>query len=289
MAAFWIILTGTLLAASSGILGSFLILRKMAMIGDAISHAVLPGIALAYLVSGFGTDYLLLFGAAVFGMMATLIIQWLDKRIKMQTDASIGVTFTFLFALGIILISSFASQIDLDQDCVLYGEIAYVPLDLIYTASGISLGPRQVWILGINLIIVLIAIIIGWRGWLITSFNEEFARSVGINTSIWHYTLMMLVSLTTVVSFDSVGAILVVAFLVIPAATAYLLSTKLKTMIILSLVFGFLSSILGYALAWKIDGSIAGAMAVCAGTLFLIVLLFRPKEGIITKSLKRSS
>lgn len=289
MAAFWIILTGTLLAASSGILGSFLILRKMAMIGDAISHAVLPGIALAYLVSGFGTDYLLLFGAAVFGMLATLIIQWLDKRIKMQTDASIGVTFTFLFALGIILISSFASQIDLDQDCVLYGEIAYVPLDLIYTASGISLGPRQVWILGINLIIVLIAIIIGWRGWLITSFNEEFARSVGINTSIWHYTLMMLVSLTTVVSFDSVGAILVVAFLVIPAATAYLLSTKLKTMIILSLVFGFLSSILGYALAWKIDGSIAGAMAVCAGTLFLIVLLFRPKEGIIIKSLKRSS
>lgn len=289
MAAFWIILTGTLLAASSGILGSFLILRKMAMIGDAISHAVLPGIALAYLVSGFGTDYLLLLGAAVFGMLATLIIQWLDKRIKMQTDASIGVTFTFMFALGIIIISSFASQIDLDQECVLYGEIAYVPLDLIYTDSGISLGPRQVWILGINLLIVLFAVVIGWRGWLITSFNEEFARSVGINTSIWHYTLMMLVSLTTVVSFESVGAILVVAFLVIPAATAYLLSSKLSSMIILSLVFGFLSSILGYALAWKIDGSIAGAMAVCAGTLFLIVLLFRPKDGIIIKSLKRSS
>jgi manganese/zinc/iron transport system permease protein len=136
---------------------------------------------------------------------------------------------------------------------------------------------------------VLFAVFIGWRGWLITSFNEEFARSVGINTSIWHYTLMMLVSLTTVVSFESVGAILVVAFLVIPAATAYLLSSKLSSMIILSLVFGFLSSILGYALAWKIDGSIAGAMAVCAGTLFLIVLLFRPKDGIIIKSIKRSS
>lgn len=289
MAAFWIILAGTLLAASSGILGSFLILRKMAMIGDAISHAVLPGIALAYLISGFGTNYLLLVGAAVFGMLATLIIQWLDKRIKMQTDASIGVTFTFMFALGIIIISSFASQIDLDQDCVLYGEIAYVPLDLIYTTSGLSLGPRQVWILGINLLIVLATILIGWRGWLITSFNEEFARSIGINTSIWHYTLMMLVSLTTVVSFESVGAILVVAFLVIPAATAYLLSSKLRSMILLSLLFGFLSSILGYALAWKIDGSIAGAMAVCAGTLFLIVLLFRPKDGVIMKRLKRLS
>lgn len=286
MTAFWIILTGALLAASSGIVGSFLVLRKMAMIGDAISHAVLPGIALAYLVSGFGSNYFLLVGAAVFGMLATLIIQWLDKRIKMQTDASIGVTFTFLFALGIIIISSFASQIDLDQDCVLYGEIAYVPLDLIYTNSGDSLGPRQVWILGINLSLVLIVIIVGWRGWVLTSFNEEYAKSIGIKTSIWHYSLMMLVSLTTVVSFESVGAILVVAFLVIPPATAYLLSTKLKNMILLSVLFGMLSSVLGYFLAWKMDGSIAGAMAVCAGMLFLIVLFFRPKDGLFIKSIK---
>ena len=286
MAAFWIKLTGILLSASSGILGSFLILRKMAMIGDAISHAVLPGIALAYLVSGLGSNYLLLIGAALFGMIATLIIQWLDKRIKMQTDASIGVTFTFLFALGIILISSFASQIDLDQDCVLYGEIAYVPLDLLYTTSGMELGPRQVWILGINLLIVLSAVLIGWRGWVITSFNEEFAKSIGINTSFWHYSLMMLVSLTTVVSFESVGAILVVAFLVIPPATAFLLSKKLSSMISLSVVFGAISSFSGYFLASRMDGSIAAAMAVCAGILFLIVLLFNPRNGLITKSLK---
>jgi len=287
MTAFWIILTGALLAASSGILGSFLILRKMAMIGDAISHAVLPGIALAYLVSGFGSNYFLLIGAAVFGMLATIIIQWLDKKIKMQTDASIGVTFTFLFALGIILISSYASQIDLDQECVLYGEIAYVPLDLIFTNAGDSLGPRQVWILGINLLIVLTVIIVGWRGWKISSFNAEYAESIGIKTSFWNYLLMMLVSLTTVVSFESVGAILVVAFLVIPPATAYLLSTKLKNMVILSVVFGTLSSVLGYFLAWRMDGSIAGAMAVCAGILFLIVLFFRPNDGIIIKSLKQ--
>jgi len=253
------------------------------MIGDAISHAVLPGIALAYLISGFGANYLLLVGAAVFGMLATLIIQWLDKRIKMQTDASIGVTFTFLFALGIILISAFSAQIDLDQDCVLYGEIAYVPLDLIYNSAGDSIGPRQVWILGINLIIVVLALIIGWRGWVITSFNEEFAESKGINTSLWHYSLMMLVSLTTVVSFESVGAILVVAFLVIPAATAYLLSHSLKKMVLLSVFFGVLSSFLGYWLAWIIDGSIAGSMAVCAGMLFLFVLFLRPKEGIFSK------
>jgi len=288
MTAFWIILTGALLAASSGILGSFLLLRKMAMIGDAISHAVLPGIALAYLVSGLGTNYFLLIGAALFGMITTLIIQWLDKRIKMQTDASIGVTFTFLFALGIILISAFASQIDLDQECVLYGEIAYVPLDLIYTASGDAIGPRQVWILGVNLIIVLLAVTIGWRGWMISSFNEEHARSLGINTSVWHYSLMMLVSLTTVVSFESVGAILVVAFLVIPAATAYLLSDKLVNMVILSVVFGVISSILGYGLAWIMDSSIAGSMAVIAGLLFLLTLFFRPKEGIISKWIKFS-
>ncbi len=288
MTAFWIIFTGALLAASSGILGSFLLLRKMAMIGDAISHAVLPGIALAYLVAGFDTNYFLLIGAALFGMITTLIIQWLDKRIKMQTDASIGVTFTFLFALGIILISAFASQIDLDQECVLYGEIAYVPLDLIYTASGESIGPRQVWILGVNLIIILIAIVAGWRGWILSSFDEEYARSLGIKTTIWHYSLMMLVSLTTVVSFESVGAILVVAFLVIPPATAYLLSDKLKVMVVLSVVFGVLSSIMGYYLAWVLDSSIAGSMAVSAGMLFLLALFFRPKEGIVVKWIKFS-
>lgn len=283
MAAFWIIITGILLAASSGILGSFLVLRKMAMIGDAISHAVLPGIALAYLISGFDQNYFLILGAAIFGMITTLMIHWLDNKIKMQTDASIGVTFTFLFALGIIIISAMASQIDLDQDCVLYGEIAYVPLDLIYTKSGISLGPRQVWILAINLIIVLVAIIYGWRGWLISSFNEDYAQSLGINTIFWHYLLMMLVSLTTVVSFESVGAILVVAFLVIPPSTAYLVSNKLEQMLVLSVLIGALSSILGYGLAWVVDGSIAGSMAVVAGILFLLTLFLRPKEGILIK------
>jgi manganese/zinc/iron transport system permease protein len=283
MTAFWIILTGALLAASSGILGSFLLLRKMAMIGDAISHAVLPGIALAYLIAGFGTDYFLLLGAALFGMLTTLTIQWLSKKIKMQNDASIGVTFTFLFALGIILITAFASQIDLDQECVLYGEIAYVPLDLVYTMAGNSIGPRQVWILGINLLIVIIAIVVGWRGWMISSFNEEHAQSLGINTSIWHYSLMMLVSLTTVVSFESVGAILVVAFLVIPPATAYLLSDKLENMVLLSVFIGVLSSLLGYWFAWILDSSIAASMAVSAGLLFLLALFLRPKEGIFIK------
>ena len=179
-------------------------------------------------------------------------------------------------------------KIDLDQDCVLYGEIAYVPLDLVYSASGMSLGPRQVWILGINLIIVSLVVIIGWRGWLISSFNEEFAKSLGINTVIWHYCLMMLVSMTTVVSFESVGAILVVAFLVIPPSTAYLLSSRLDHMILLSVLFGVLSSIFGYGLAWIVDGSIAGSMAVIAGILFLSVLFFRPKEGIVIKWLKKA-
>lgn len=288
MTAFWIIITGILLAASSGILGSFLVLRKMAMVGDAISHAVLPGIALAYLVSGLDQNYFLILGAAAFGMITTLMIHWLDKKIKMQTDASIGVTFTFLFALGIIIITGMASQIDLDQDCVLYGEIAYVPLDLVYSASGMSLGPRQVWILGINLIIVSLVVIVGWRGWLISSFNEEFAKSLGINTVLWHYSLMMLVSMTTVVSFESVGAILVVAFLVIPPSTAYLLSSRLDHMILLSVLFGVLSSLFGYGLAWIVDGSIAGSMAVIAGILFLSVLFFRPKEGIVIKWLKKA-
>ena len=189
MTAFWIIVTGILIASSTGLLGSFLILRKMAMIGDAISHAVLPGIAIAYLISGYGNNIYLLIGAAAFGMLCTLLIQWLDKKIKMQTDASIGVSFTFLFALGIILITAFADQIDLDQDCVLYGEIAYVPLDLIYTSNGMAIGPRQFWILLFNLLLVLSLLYFYRRAWVLTSFNEDYARSIGVNAQWWHYLL----------------------------------------------------------------------------------------------------
>ena len=270
MEALWIILSGSLIAISCGLLGAFLVLRKMAMVGDAISHAVLPGIVLAYLFSGSRGSIPMLLGAAALGVVTTLIIELFYKKAKLQVDASIGITFTWLFAIGIILISLFAGQVDFDQDCVLYGEIAYVPLDLLFWGD-INLGPRTLWIASGMLLVILLIIYRGYRGLFITTFNEEYASALGISVGFWHYLLMSSVSLTTVISFESVGAILVVAFLIVPPATAYLITNKLKDMLWLTALFASLSSVGGYYLAVLINGSIAGAMATVAGILFCLV------------------
>jgi len=213
----------------------------------------------------------MLVGAAALGVLTTVLIELFHKKSNLQMDASIGITFTWLFAIGIILISLFAGQVDLDQDCVLYGEIAYVPLDLWITESGYNMGPRTVWIASGLLLLLLLFIWRGYKGLFITTFNEEFAKALGIGVAFWHYALMGAVSLTTVISFESVGAILVVALLIVPPATAYLITTDLKKMLLLSSIFGILSAIGGYYLASLINGSIAGAIASVAGFLFLCV------------------
>jgi manganese/zinc/iron transport system permease protein len=272
MEALMIILVGSVIAVSCGLLGSFLVLRKMAMVGDAISHAVLPGIVLAYLVSSSRGNLPMLIGAAVLGVLTTVIIELFYKKARLQIDASIGITFTWLFAIGIILISLFAGQVDLDQDCVLYGEIAYVPLELWITGDGLNLGPVALWVSGAMLLIILLFLKIGYNGLFITTFNEDYAQALGIRVALWHYLLMGLVSLTTVISFESVGAILVVALLIVPPATAYLLTRELKKMLWLSSAFGILCSLGGYYLAVLINGSIAGAMATVAGGLFFAVM-----------------
>lgn len=288
MDAFWIMLTGALVATSCGLLGAFLILRKMAMVGDAISHAVLPGIVIAFLLAESRAAVPMLLGAAAIGVLTTLLIELLYQKARLQIDASIGITFTWLFALGVILISLYAGQVDLDQDCVLYGEIAYVPLDLWITDAGVNLGPLPVWITGGATLLVLILVIVGYKGLQLTSFNAEYAAAVGISTAFWHYLLMSAVSITTVVSFESVGAILVVAFLIVPPATAYLLTDRLPVMLGLTVLFGLLSSIGGYYLAAWIDGSIAGAMAVVAGLFLALALLFSPSQGYFVKRWRAS-
>ncbi|NJM93360.1 MAG: metal ABC transporter permease [Cytophagales bacterium] len=288
MDALLIILVGTLAAASCGLLGSFLVLRRMAMVGDAISHAVLPGIVLAYLASGSRDSLLMSLGAIILGLFTTFLIEFLTEKGRLQSDASIGVTFTWLFAVGVILISVFAGQVDLDQDCVLYGEIAYVPIDLWILPSGQIMGPRALYILGVVLAAVVLLVIICYKELMITTFDPGYAQSIGMNTRLWNYVLMGAVSVTTVASFESVGAILVVALLVAPPATAYLLTDKFKTMLWLSVLLGLLASAGGYVLAVAFNGSIAGAIATVAGFLFGLALVFSPLNGLAWKGRKKS-
>ena len=283
MNAFWIILAGSLVATSCGLLGCYLILRKMAMVGDAISHAVLPGIVIAFLVSGSRDSFTMLIGAGLIGVFTTFLIEFFHRKGKLQSDASIGVTFTWLFAVGVILVSLYTSNVDIDQDCVLYGEIAYVPLDVWITGSGLNLGPKTIYVSASVLIVVILFIVLGYKELLITTFDPALASALGISTALWHYLLMGAVSLTTVASFESVGAILVVALLVAPAGTAYLLTTNFKKMMIISAVLGIVISFLGYYLAVWVNGSIAGAMATVAGIIFGLAFLFSPSEGILIK------
>lgn len=286
---FWIILTGALVASSCAILGCFLILRRMAMIGDAISHAVLPGIVLAFLISGSRGSIPMLIGASLIGLLTTFLIEILTKKAKMQNDAAIGIIFTFLFAMGIILLTIYAGKMDLDADCVLHGEIVFIPLDQWITPAGMNLGPRKIWILAGTLLLVITAVVFGFKGFFISTFDPSYAVSLGISTVIWHYALMGLVSLVTVVSFESVGAILVVAFLVVPPATAYLLTDNFIRMLFMSVGFGVLASVVGYYFAQWIDGSIPGAMSTVLGFFFVLSFLFSPKYGVIGKKITRTT
>jgi len=284
--AFWIILTGTLAAASCGLLGSYLVLRKMSLLGDAISHAVLPGIAVAFLISASRDVVPMVIGAMVFGLLAVFLIEILHKKWNVQEDASIGIIYTALFAVGVILISAYAGHIDLDQECVLYGEIAYTPWDTLIV-SGHDLGPRPVWFLGIVFILDILFVIIFYKELMISSFDPGLAISLGFSVTLIHYLFMAAVSLTTVAAFESVGAILVVAMLIIPGATAYMWTDRLPRMLVLSVIFGIISSVLGYLLALVWDSSIAGAMTVAAGLQFLFSVLFSPRYGLLGRLLNQ--
>ncbi|WP_409342179.1 metal ABC transporter permease [Paenibacillus sp. MBLB4367] len=278
---FWILLTGALVACSCSVLGCFLILRRMAMIGDAISHSVLPGIVIVFLLSGSRDSLLMLFGAAILGLVTVFLIQTLHQS-GVQSDASIGVVFTSLFAVGIVLISLFARQVDLDLDCVLYGEIAYVGWDTM-EIGGVNVGPKAVWALGLTLLLVVCIVGLFYKQFKLCAFDPALAAALGIPVLLFHYLLMGLVSITTVASFESVGAILVVGMLVVPAATAYLLTDKLGRMIAYSIVIGVICSTAGYYAAVLLDASIAGCMISVAGALFVLAFLFSPSHGVVWK------
>jgi manganese/zinc/iron transport system permease protein len=266
-----IALTAIFTAISCAVLGAFLVLRKMTMVGDAISHAVLPGISIAYLLSQSRASLPMFLGAALVGVFATVVIEILSKKWKVQSDASIGMTFTTLFALGVVLITYWSDKVDLDQECVLYGEIAFVPFNT-WTLAGRSMGPIALWSSGILLLLVLLYTFAGYKGLLMSSFNEDYAAVLGIGVGAWNLSLMSMVSVATVISFESVGAILVVALLVAPAATAYLISQKLKPMILLAALFGLSGSLLGYIMSATFDTSIAGGIATILGVQFALIL-----------------
>jgi len=267
--------TALLIAWSCSLLGVFLVLRKMVMVGDAISHSVLPGIVIAYLVGSQTQSGFVMIGAAVFGVLTTIIIDFLYRKLKLQEDASIGLTFTWLFALGVLLISFFANgNVDLDQECVLFGELGLTFLDKIII-NGRLYGTKSIATLLPAFLFVLVFVIRGFKGFQLNSFQSEFGLTKGINAGFWHFALMGMVSVVTVLSFESVGAILVVGFLVVPPATAYLLSNNLKKMHLLSLLIGTFNVVTGYLLALEFNVSISPTIITISGLVFFLTFLVK--------------
>lgn len=265
---FWIILTACIIAINSSLLGSFLVLKKLSLIGDALSHAVLPGIVIAFLISGEINSFWMLLGASGFGIIAILLIDWLNRVGGFGKDSSIGIIYTLLFAVGIILITSKAKNADIDVDCVLFGDINTTPL--VGRTAGI---PTPTFNLIIITIITLIVVSFGLKGFKITSFDKGFAQTLGISIPFWSYLLLGLTSISTVYSFDSVGAIMVIGLLVIPASFANLITRKLKSFLVISISFGIISCISGHLLAVLFDIPTVPTIGVFMGLILITTLI----------------
>lgn len=280
----WIIVTGILVGVSCALIGTFLVLRRMAMLADAISHTVLLGIVGAFLVTKSLDGIPMFIGAAVSGLLTAFLVQLLHSK-GVQSDAAIGVVFTSLFAVGVILLSIYGANVHLDIEHSLMGEIAFVPWNTI-TVFGVDIGPKAFWMLVVVLIFNITMVSVCYKEFKISSFDPQMALAIGIPVMLIHYLQMGMLSLTTVASFDSVGAILVVAMLIVPPAAAHLLTDRLLYMLIISAVIGGLSALLGYICATWLNVSISGAMAAMTGVFYAGAFLFSPSNGVMTKKIR---
>lgn len=269
---FWILITASLVATSCALVGSLLILRRMALLGDAISHSVLLGIVLVYLIFQQVSITLMLSGAVLVGLLTAWLTQFIHQKAPLAKDASLGLVFTWFFAIAIVLIALYADHVHLDHEHVLFGEMAFIPFNPL-VIEGQNFGPQAFWLAGLVLLINLIVLGIGYQRFKLTSFHPALATSLGIQTALWHYLLMTLVSVSAVASFDLVGSILVIALMVIPAATAYLLAKSLKQMMVFAVLYAQASVLIGFGFAWWLDSALSASMAVAAGLLLVTTLI----------------
>ena len=267
-------------AVACALPGVFLVLRRITLMSDAISHAILPGIVLAFFLTESLSSPLLILAAAGTGVLTVFLVELLQRTKLVKEDAAIGLTFPALFSIGVILISRFAENVHLDTDAVLLGELAYAPLNRL-KAFGYDLGPVALYVMGTILVLNLVFILLFYKELKLITFDASLAAALGFAPMLIHYGLMTLVSVTIVGAFDAVGSILVVALIAGPPATAYLMTDKLSRMLVLSAVIGSVNAVSGYWLAFLFDVSIAGAIATMTLLIFGLVFLVVPNRGLI--------
>jgi len=281
----WTIAVAVCCAVACGTVGCFLVLRRMSLLGDAISHAILPGLALAFIITNSREPWAMLAGALVVGVLTALLSAGLSRWGRVPEDAAMGVVFTTLFALGVVLISIAARDVDLDPGCVLYGLLEFVPYDTV-TLAGLELPRSFVW-LGAVLAVNSALIALFFKELRIVCFDPYLATTMGISAALVHYALMTGVAATCVASFEAVGSILVVTMLVAPGATAHLLTDRLSRMLWISAACAAASAVAGYALAVRFEASIAGMISTAALALFVLAVFLAPRHGYAPRVARR--
>lgn len=275
-------------AVACALPGAFLMLRRVSMLSDAISHAILPGIVVAFFLTGDLNSPALIVGAAATGVLTAALIEMLGRTRRVRQDAAIGLVFPLLFSIGVILIARYAGDVHLDVDAVLLGELAFAPFDRLIL-GGFDLGPRALWVMGVILAVNCAFVFVFFKELKLSTFDPALAATLGFSPVVLHYLLMATVSVTAVGAFDAVGSVLVVALIVGPPATAYLLTDRLSSLLLLSAAIGAAAAIAGYWLAFLLDASIAGSMATAVGVFFLLALAFAPEHGLLAAARRRQA
>ncbi|WP_318614358.1 metal ABC transporter permease [Sporosarcina sp. YIM B06819] len=260
------LITSVMVGIISGVVGCFIILRGMALMGDAISHAVLPGVAISFML---GIN--IFFGAVTTGILTAIGIGFINQNSRIKNDSSIGIMFTAAFAVGIILITVLKSSTDLYH--ILFGNV-------------LAVRPSDMWITLIVGIIVLVSVFLFYKELLVSSFDPIMSQAYGLPNKLIHYFLMVLLTLVTVASLQTVGIILVVAMLITPASTAYLLTDRLSTMIFLSALCGTISAVIGLYLSFTYNLASGATIVLVATALFFAAFIFSPKQGLLLRAIR---
>jgi len=290
------LLAGTLAALTCGLLGNFLVLRRLSLMGDAISHSVLPGLVIAFLVTSTRSPLVMLGGAAAAGLATVVLVELIRGLGRVEPGAAMGVVFSVLFALGVLLIEAAAARhVDLDADCVLHGQLETLvwyggpeTWSGVFDAATLEALPRQVVLLGLMFVATTAFIALLYKELRLAAFDPELATTLGFDARVLHYLLMIFVAAATVASFEAVGSILVIAMLVAPASTARLLTNRLAPQILISAIAAVLAGVGGYVAATMIPAAFdadpvnaAGTMTVASGVLLVLAAVLSPNHGVL--------
>ncbi len=274
-------------AVACALVGTFLVLRRTALLSDAIGHSVLVGIAVAFLFTGSVTSPLLLVGAALTGIVTVALVDLVTRTRLVREDAAIGLVFPALFSVGVIIVSRYADGVHLDTDAVLLGELAFAPFDRL-VIGGWDVGPASLVLMVAVLAVDVLVVGVLWKELKLTTFDAALALSLGFGPVVVGYALMTAVSLTAVGAFNAVGSILVVALMIAPPAAAYLLTDSLARMTTLACAIGAACALGGYWLSYALDASIAGCIAAACGGAFALAWLLAPGRGLVAAARRRT-